>query len=71
MTRFLLFFWKFLNCQYALSKGIVIETSDMVDLQTISDEKFVEMIYDYEMQRDLIENGTMIDGNLRVRTPDI
>ncbi|MEK3919647.1 MULTISPECIES: hypothetical protein [Paenibacillus] len=43
----------------------------MVDLQTISDEKFVEMIYDYEMQRDLIENGTMIDGNLRVRTPDI
>ncbi|MEO2211611.1 hypothetical protein ABGV40_12275 [Paenibacillus amylolyticus] len=37
----------------------------------ISDEKFVEMIYDYEMHRDLIENGTMIGGNLRVRTPDI
>ncbi|WP_405130508.1 hypothetical protein MHB43_23385 [Paenibacillus sp. FSL H8-0317] len=37
----------------------------------ISDEKFVEMIYDYEMHRDLIENGTMTGGNLRVRTPDI
>ncbi|WP_339305164.1 hypothetical protein NST33_22715 [Paenibacillus sp. FSL L8-0435] len=37
----------------------------------ISHEKFVEMIYDYEMHRDLIENGTMIGGNLRVRTPDI
>lgn len=37
----------------------------------ISDEKFVEMIYDHEMHRDLIENGTMIGGNLRVRTPDI